>query len=104
MYVYIKVAIKHFYVAYVILGEPEIAIHFLQGRGRDPSQCPCRRNASIGYGTVPFNKTINQQQNKFQPTNSTFPPAYIALAQQEILACALFALAGCSQHLAEACT
>jgi len=99
MYVYIKVAIKHFYVAYVILGKPEIAIHF-ECRGRGPSEFPCRRNASIGYGTVSFNKTINKQQNKFQPTNST----YIPLAQKESLACAFFAHACCNQHLAEACT
>jgi hypothetical protein len=50
-----------------------------------------------------FNKTINQQQNKFQPTNSMLPPVYIPLAEKERLASALFALAGCSQHLREAC-
>jgi hypothetical protein len=102
--VYIKVAIKHFYVAYIILRDPEIAIHFLQGPGTEPSQFLCRRNASTGYGTMSFNKTINQQQNKFQTTNSTFPPAYIPLARKERLARALFALAGCSQQLTEACT
>ena len=82
MYVYIKDAVKHFYVAYVTLGEPEIAIHFLQGRRRrGPSQFPCRRNSSRGYGKMSLNKTTNQQQNKFQPTNSMLPPVYIPLAE-----------------------
>jgi len=36
IYVYIKVAIKHFYIAYVTLGEQEIAIHFYKAGAETP--------------------------------------------------------------------
>jgi len=40
MYVYIKVAIKHFYVACVTLGEPEIAIQFYKAAVQTPHSFP----------------------------------------------------------------